>query len=133
MELNELPPKNGVTRAYCETCSGPLDLIFAPFRETVSGVEIDMDGLPTLECPACGWRTLPDRTRFSIMRAHEMASNEGITIFKSKRNKIIHDFGFTDVPFNYDPDDFYYYPGLSNGVQKGPPIGVEEGPPFRII
>ena len=21
---------------------------------------------------------------------------------------------------------------LSNGVQKGPPIGVEEGPPFRI-
>jgi integrase len=23
--------------------------------------------------------------------------------------------------------------GLSNGVQKGPPIGVEEGPPFRII
>ncbi len=24
-------------------------------------------------------------------------------------------------------------PCLSNGVQKGPPIGVEEGPPFRII
>ncbi|MBB5708542.1 hypothetical protein FHR21_003933 [Sphingopyxis panaciterrulae] len=24
-------------------------------------------------------------------------------------------------------------PTLSNGVQKGPPIGVEEGPPFRII
>ena len=24
-------------------------------------------------------------------------------------------------------------PNLSNGVQKGPPIGVEEGPPFRII
>jgi len=22
---------------------------------------------------------------------------------------------------------------LSNGVQKGPPIGVEEGPPFQII
>ncbi|ODU29287.1 hypothetical protein [Sphingopyxis sp. SCN 67-31] len=22
---------------------------------------------------------------------------------------------------------------VSNGVQKGPPIGVEEGPPFRII
>jgi hypothetical protein len=21
---------------------------------------------------------------------------------------------------------------MSNGVQKGPPIGVEEGPPFRI-
>lgn len=24
-------------------------------------------------------------------------------------------------------------PSLSNGVQKGPPIGVEEGPPFQII
>ncbi|WBX85609.1 hypothetical protein [Sphingosinicella microcystinivorans] len=24
-------------------------------------------------------------------------------------------------------------PFVSNGVQKGPPIGVEEGPPFRII
>ena len=23
-------------------------------------------------------------------------------------------------------------PWLSNGVQKGPPIGVEEGPPLRI-
>ena len=23
-------------------------------------------------------------------------------------------------------------PGVKNGVQKGPPIGVEEGPPFRI-
>jgi hypothetical protein len=21
---------------------------------------------------------------------------------------------------------------MSNGIQKGPPIGVEEGPPFRI-
>jgi len=119
MEIKDLPPKDGVTRAYCETCNGPLDLIFAPFRETVSGIEIDMDGLPTLECPACGWRTLPDRTRFSIMRAHEIASSEGAPIFKSNRNKIIQDFGFSDVPFNYDPDDFYYYPGLERPWNKG--------------
>lgn len=119
MELNELPPRNGATRAYCETCGGPLDLIFVPFQQTVSGVEIDMDSLPTLECPACGWRTLPDRTRFSIMRAHEMASNEGASIFKSKRKKIIQDFGFTDVPFSYDADDFYYYPGLERPWNKG--------------
>jgi len=25
------------------------------------------------------------------------------------------------------------HPCVSNGVQKGPPIGVEEGPPFQII
>ena len=119
MELHELPPKNGVTRAYCETCCGPLDLIFAPFREVVSGVEIDMEGLPTLECPACGWRTLQDRTRYSIMGAHEIATKEGVPIFKSKRNKITEDFDFTDVPFNYDPDDFYYYPGLERPWNKG--------------
>ena len=29
-------------------------------------------------------------------------------------------------------DDIARFP-LSNGVQKGPPIGVEEGPPFQII
>lgn len=119
MDLNELPPKSGVTRAYCETCDGPLDLIFAPFQKTVSGIEINMDGLPTLECPACGWRTLPDRTRFSIMHAHEIASKEGVSIFKSKRNKITQNFGFTDVPFDYDPDDFYYYPGLERPWNKG--------------
>ncbi|WP_458733053.1 hypothetical protein [Sphingobium xenophagum] len=25
------------------------------------------------------------------------------------------------------------FAAVSNGVQKGPPIGVEEGPPFQII
>jgi hypothetical protein len=119
MELNELPPKDGVTQAYCEKCGGSLDLIFARFHDTVSGVEIDMDGLPTLECHACGWRTLPDQTRFAIMRAHEIATEEGSPVFKSKRNKIVQDFGFTDVPFNYDPDDFYYYPGLERPWDKG--------------
>lgn len=119
MELNDLPPEGGITRAYCETCGGPLDLIFASFREAVSGIEIDMEGLPTLECPACGWRTLPDRTRHSIMHAHEIASKEGASIFRSERNKITEDFGFTDVPFQYDPDDFYYYPGLERPWDKG--------------
>lgn len=119
MELNELPPRGGVTRAYCESCGSSLDLIFAPFQETVSSVQIAVDGLPTLECPGCGWRTLPDRTRFSIMRAHELATKEGSQIFNSRRNKIIEDFGFTDVPFKYDPDDFYYYPGLKRPWNKG--------------
>lgn len=119
MELNELPPKNGVTRAYCEICGGHLDLIFGPFHETVSGVEIEIDGLPALECPKCGWRTLTDRSRFSIMRAHEIATKESALLFRNTRNKIIEDFAFTDVPFQYDPDDFYYYPGLKRPWDKG--------------
>jgi len=37
-------------------------------------------------------------------------------------------FHFFDAPHAA----FLFLP-VSNGVQKGPPIGVEEGPPFRII
>src|SRR3546814_16549562 len=46
------------------------------------------------------------------MHAHEIATKEGSPAFKSTRKKIVKDFGFTDVPFQYDPDDYYYYPGL---------------------
>jgi hypothetical protein len=31
-----------------------------------------------------------------------------------------------------DPRGSFESPDVSNGIQKGPPIGVEEGPPFRI-
>jgi hypothetical protein len=66
MELNELPPKNGAQRAYCDNCKGSLDLIFARFHDTVSGIEIDIDGMPMLQCSDCDFRALPDRSRFSI-------------------------------------------------------------------
>src|SRR3546814_13921152 len=72
MELNELPPKDGAQRAYCCACGGPLDLLFVRFHDLVSGVEIDMNEVPQLECSACGLRTLPDRTRFFIMHAPEI-------------------------------------------------------------
>jgi hypothetical protein len=119
MELNELPPKDGPQRAFCAACEGPLDLVFGHFHETVSDVEIDIDGLPMLECPACNLRVLPDRSRFCVMRAHEEATKAEEVIFKSKRNKIKEDFGLTDVPFDYDPDDFYYYPGLVRPWDNG--------------
>lgn len=119
MELDELPPKDGAQRAFCAACEGPLDLVFGHFHETVSDVEIDIDGLPMLECLACDLRILPDRSRLSVMRAHEEATKAEELIFKSKRNKIKEDFGFTDVPFDYDPDDFYYYPGLVRPWNNG--------------
>jgi hypothetical protein len=119
MELNELPPKGGPQRAYCSTCEGPLDLVFGHCHETVSGIEIDIHGLPMLECPACDLRVLPDRSRYSVMRAHEEATKAGVAFFKSKRVNINEDFGFTDVPFDYDADDFYYYPGLVRPWNNG--------------
>jgi hypothetical protein len=119
MELNELPPKDGAQRAYCEPCGGPFDLVFANFHDVVSGIEIEIEGIPKLECPRCGQQALPDRTRFSLMQAHEAATKEGSPVFKSKRNKIAKEFGFTDVPFQYDPDDYYYYPGLVRPWNEG--------------
>jgi hypothetical protein len=113
MNLNELHPKNGAQSAYCESCDGPLDLIFEHFHETVSGIEVDIKGLPMLECPNCKFRTLPDRSRFSVMRAHEIATKDGNPVFRCERNKIEERFEFTDVPFQYDPDDYHYYPGLT--------------------
>ncbi|QWT14085.1 hypothetical protein GTV57_15855 [Sphingobium xenophagum] len=38
------------------------------------------------------------------------------------------------VPLGRGPREDFDLPVIvSNGVQKGPPIGVEEGPPFQII
>lgn len=119
MELHELPPKGGIQRAYCEACGGPLDLIFARFHNTVSGIEIDIDGMPMLECPDCNFCTLPDRSRFSIMRAHQIATEKDLSAFKSTRNKIEEKFEYTDVPFQYDPDDYHYYPGLTRPWDVG--------------
>jgi hypothetical protein len=119
MELNELPPKDGAQRAYCEPCGGPLELIFARFHDTVSGIDIDIDGIPKLECSRCGYQTLPDRSRFSIMYAHDLAIKGGSSTFISNRNKIVEEFGLTDVPFQYDSDDYYYYPGLMRSWKDG--------------
>jgi hypothetical protein len=119
LDLNELPPTGGAQRAYCEKCEGPLDLVFGHFHETVSGIEIDIDGLPMLECAACDRRELPDRSRFSVMRAHEEAAKAHQAAFKCTRNKIKEEFGFTDVPFEYDADDYNYYPGLVRPWESG--------------
>jgi hypothetical protein len=119
VELSVLPPDEGAQRAYCEACEGPLDLVFEHFHQTVSGIEINIDGLPMLECPTCDLRVLPDRSRFSVMRVHKMATEDGHVVFRSKRSPIKEDFGFTDVPFDYDPDDYYYYPGLVRPWSKG--------------
>jgi hypothetical protein len=82
-----------------------MDLVFRRFAHRVSGIEIDIEGLPMLQCHACDLTALPDRSRASIMFAHESAAKAGQTHFTSRRRKIAQDFGFTSVPFVYDPDD----------------------------
>lgn len=85
--IDELPPKGGAQRAYCDDCRGSLDLVFSHFHKTESGIEIHMNGLPMLERPKCGFRTLPDQTRFSIMRAHEIATKEWVADVTCQRSQ----------------------------------------------
>jgi hypothetical protein len=119
MDLKELLPNGKAQRAYCSRCKGPLDLVFRRFCEEVSGVEIDIDGLPMLWCEPCDLVALPDRTRDALVRSHRMAVEAGRSQLKSHRRKIKKDFGFTKVSFLYDPDDYFYYPGLQRPFDVG--------------
>jgi hypothetical protein len=119
MHLRDIIPKDGPQRAYCAGCNNSMDLVFRRLRETVSGVAMDIDGLPMLWCEACNLTALPDRSRASIMRAHDTATEAGEPRFVSRRRKIERDFGFTAVPFAYDPDDYFYYPGLERPFDVG--------------
>ncbi len=54
MNLSEIfPPKDHIQRLYCARCRGNLDLVFKDFHEEVSGIDIDIRGLPILRCDAC--------------------------------------------------------------------------------
>lgn len=119
MNLSDIIPKGEPQRAYCAKCKRPMDLVFRPFADAVSGIEISIEGLPILWCHACDLTALPDRTRASIMFAHEAAAKAGQTRFTSRRRKIEQNFGFTRVPFAYDPDDYFYYPGLARPLDVG--------------
>jgi hypothetical protein len=108
MHLGDIIPKDGPQRAYCASCKRSMDLVFRRFRETMSGVAMDIDGLPMLWCEACDLTALPDRSRASITYAHETATKAGEPRFASRRRKIEQNFGFNAVPFAYDPDDYFY-------------------------
>jgi len=62
MHIKHLVPEAGfVQRNYCDDCGTLLDLTFSRYDEEISGVHVQIDGLPILQCPACGKHHLPDR------------------------------------------------------------------------
>ena len=106
------PPPGHVQRLRCSDCDGWLDLAYADFDETVSGARIAIKGLPVLRCSTCEKDYLPDRSRISIIRLHEQCVSKvsaGVTV---TRRKLEDRYPFTDVPFQYDADDYEYLPGL---------------------
>jgi hypothetical protein len=120
MELSDLfPPAGRVQRLYCDRCEHHLDLSFDDFERDVSGVRIELKGLPVLLCPECGTKHYPDRSRLSLIELHRRAFSSGQSLARVTRNKITDSFGFTKVPFLFDADDYHYIPGLARQFDRG--------------
>ena len=118
IEYKELYPTE-VQRMYCLACTAHLRLVFDDYKQKVSNILIRISELPLLRCDACNCNYLPERTRFSIIRLFEEAHKKGVTEVSIKRKKIEENFGFTKIPFVYDPDDYYYIPGLVREWDRG--------------
>ncbi|EGR1767566.1 YgiT-type zinc finger protein [Vibrio parahaemolyticus] len=120
MKITDFFPEQGqVQRLYCDECQGHLDLVFTDFHELVTGVNIEIKGLPMLHCDSCDKSFFPDDSRFSLVYLHEQAfkkSNNSVTVIRNKTNQ---DFGFGVVPFIYDSDDYKYIPGLKRPWNDG--------------
>jgi hypothetical protein len=82
-------------------------------------VRIIIKGLPVLLCKQCQRQYLPDKSRFAIIYTFEQAVKHKKQAVKVTRKKPNENFGFTDIPFIYDSDDYYYIPGLSREHDPG--------------
>jgi hypothetical protein len=120
MDISEIFPPDGTPQsAYCGCCHGQLDLVFSNFDEEVSKVHISITGLPTLRCEKCHRDFLPDKSRFAIIELHKQATEKRSPLVVVNRKKIVRTFEFSDVPFIYDADDYYYIPGLVRPRDEG--------------
>ena len=120
MELADVFPKPGrVQRLYCDECEGHLDLIFSDFNEHVSGIDIHIGGLPYLYCEKCKTTYLPDNSRFAVIYSHEQALKNKSPFVNVTRKKTNQNYGFTQVTFIYDSDDYKYFPGLKREFDEG--------------
>ena len=120
MEISDVIPANGTPqRIYCDKCNAHTELAFVDFDEVVSGVSIKISGLPTLRCPKCSHEQLPDHSRFVVVNLHEQAWKKSSSKVTVSRRKTGEKFNFSDVPFLYDSDDYYYFPGLVRQFDEG--------------
>lgn len=120
MSINEIfISKNNSQRLYCGGCKGWLDLAFVDFKEEVSGVWIDITGLPMLHCPTCDRHYFTERSRLSVIETHRQAMQKQAPAVHQIRCKLTERYEFTNVPFLYDPDDYRHFPGLERGFEVG--------------
>jgi hypothetical protein len=120
MDLSDIIPKNGdIRRIYCDVCEASMDLIFPNFSEIVSEIEINITGLPHLQCPECNQFYLTDGARFAIMELHRQAIEKNSARIDVTRKKRDADYTFSKIPFLVDADDYYYIPGLRRPFDEG--------------
>ena len=120
MKLSEIYPEmEKVQRIYCNQCGLHTILSYTNFDDLIEDIRIIIEGLPVLLCKQCQQHYLPDKSRFAIIYTFEQAAKHKQKEVKAKRKKPNENFGFTDVPFIYDSDDYYYIPGLSRGHDPG--------------
>lgn len=120
MEINAFFPEQGhIQRLYCDECQGHLDLVFSDFHELVTGVDIEIKGLPILHCRSCNKSFFPDDSKFAVIHLHEQALKKSSNKVTVTRNKTNQDFGFGVTPFIYDSDDYKYIPGLKRPLDEG--------------
>ena len=89
------------------------------FSKQVSGIHITVNGLLELHCSACSESFWPDLTRLALINLWERAKDNNQERIQSTRRKRDDDFGYTKVQFVYDPDDYYYIPGLTRKDSPG--------------
>jgi hypothetical protein len=120
MNISDIFPPNGEPqRIYCQKCGAHTELTYVDFNEDISGITIRIDGLPTLRCPACGNEHLPDQSRLPIIETHKRAFERSAPGASVRRRKRTDKFGFTKIDFIYDPDDYFYIPGLVRPWESG--------------
>jgi hypothetical protein len=120
MEISDIMPADGrPQRIFCSKCNEHTELAYINFDELVTGVAVTIPDLPILRCPKCFNEQLPDKSRFAIVELHRQAVERSLSRVAAERKKRSDVFDFTDVPFDYDPDDYYYIPGLLRLVDEG--------------
>lgn len=106
-------------RLYCDQCNSHLRLQKERFSEAIEEIQIDIDEFPTLFCAKCNRIFLPDRSKMFLMHVFENArarATVNVDIKKKTTSKI---FNLTKVQFIFDPDDYYYIPGLARPWDDG--------------
>jgi hypothetical protein len=120
MHIKDLIPEASFVQSnYCDDCGKLLDLEFSRYDEEISSVHIQIDGLPVLRCSPCSKDHLPDLSRLALIDCHKRAVEAGSPVFACVRKKRTQEFKLAKVPFLYDPDDYFYIPGLHRPFDVG--------------